>query len=165
MKETLIFVLGLFILNACQPDTEGYSRKESSFNKGWTFTKDSSAKDWEKIQIPHTPEIEPLIVNDQWQGDAWYKKMFKKNSESKKTFIEFEGVMHEAWVWLNGKFLKHHQGGYLPFTVDLTDKLKAENTLMVKVNNEDNPEIPPGKKLEGLDFNYYGGIYRNVNLI
>lgn len=165
MYKSLIFVLGWLVLNSCKNRSEGFQRTESSFNSEWTFTKDSTSLDWEPVQIPHTPEIEPLVVNDQWQGDAWYKKTFKRHPESKKSFLEFEGVMHEAWVWVNGHLLKHHQGGYLPFTVDMTDVLKAQNTLVVKVNNEDNPHIPPGKPLEQLDFNYYGGIYRNVNLV
>jgi beta-galactosidase len=59
-----------------------------------------------------------------------------------------------------------HEGGYLPFTVDLTSELKSgKNVIEVRVNNEDNPQIPPGKPLKDLDFNYYGGIYRNVTLI
>ncbi|NEV93822.1 glycoside hydrolase family 2 protein [Psychroflexus sp. YR1-1] len=165
MYKVLIFVLGLLVLNSCKNRTEGFQRTESSFNSDWAFTKDSTSLKWETVQIPHTPEIEPLVVNDQWQGDAWYKKTFERHPESKKSFLEFEGVMHEAWVWVNGHLLKHHQGGYLPFTVDMTDVLKIQNTLIVKVNNENNPHIPPGKPLEQLDFNYYGGIYRNVNLV
>lgn len=154
----------IVFLYSCQ-ETDHFMRINTSFNSDWTFTKDSASLEWDSIHIPHTPQIEPLVVNDQWQGDAWYKKTFKKNPESKKTFLEFEGVMHEAWVWVNGYLLKHHQGGYLPFTLDLTDVLEAQNTIVIKVNNEDNPDIPPGKLLEQLDFNYYAGIYRNVNLI
>jgi beta-galactosidase len=74
--------------------------------------------------------------------------------------------MHEAWIWINGKLVSHHQGGYLPFTVDATNWVQEkDNTLIVKVNNDDNPQIPPGKTLKTLDFNYYGGIYRNVYLV
>ncbi len=74
--------------------------------------------------------------------------------------------MHETDVWLNGQHLANHLGGYLPFSVDLTNFLfDGKNILKVKVNNENNPVIPPGRPLEILDFNYYGGIYRDVTLI
>ena len=138
-----------------------------NFGSDWTFTKDSTSLHWEKITIPHTAQIEPLVVNNQWQGDCWYQKQFEvERAEGEKVFLYFEGVMHEAWVWINGKFVTHHQGGYLPFTVDATDFVQAKNnTIIVKVNNEDNPQIPPGKTLKTLDFNYYGGIYRNIYLI
>ncbi|WP_222845211.1 glycoside hydrolase family 2 protein [Flavobacterium piscinae] len=138
-----------------------------NFGSDWTFTKDSTSLHWEKITIPHTAQIEPLVVNNQWQGDCWYQKQFDvEKIENEKIFLNFEGVMHEAWVWINGKLVIHHQGGYLPFTIDATDWVKEkDNTIIVKVNNEDNPQIPPGKTLKTLDFNYYGGIYRNVYLI
>ena len=60
-----------------------------------------------------------------------------------------------------------HAGGYDPFVLDLTDLLNKEatNEILVRLDNRDNPLIPPGKPLETLDFCYYGGIYRNVNLI
>lgn len=137
-----------------------------NFGNDWTFTKDSTSQDWEKVTIPHTAQIEPLVVNNQWQGDCWYQKTFDIPKTDQKVFLYFEGVMHETWVYVNNQLLKHHQGGYLPFTVDLTNHVKPNgNKIILKVNNNDNPQIPPGKTLKTLDFNYYGGLYRNVYLI
>lgn len=140
------------------------SRVKSLWNEDWTFSKDSAAISWEKVTLPHTAQIEPLIVNHQWQGNAWYRKTFQiNNNKNRKTSLYFEGVMHECWIWLNGKMIKHHQGGYTPFYVHLHEHGKTgSNEIVVKINNEDNPQIPPGKPLKELDFNYYGGIYRNV---
>lgn len=75
--------------------------------------------------------------------------------------------MYEAWIYLNGEEVFYNAGGYLPFTVNISDKVlfDEENVLLVRLNNEDNPEIPPGKAMEVLDFNYYGGIYRDVHLV
>lgn len=75
--------------------------------------------------------------------------------------------MQEADVWINGNKVANHKGGYLPFTVDVSKQIRtdAPNEIIVRVDNRDNPEIPPGKKLDVLDFNLYGGIYRNVHLI
>jgi beta-galactosidase len=107
------------------------------------------------------------VVVKQFQGNSWYQKKFSvSNSKNKKVFLYFEGVMQEADVWINDQKVTNHKGGYLPFTVDITNYLKATgNTIKVKVNNEDNPNFLPGKPIKDLDFNYYGGIYRNVYLI
>lgn len=166
MKKIYIIVLLFFIQVIYSNSKVNIDRQKTNFGIGWYFTKDSLSNIWEKITIPHTAQIEPLVVNNQWQGNCWYKKDFKIVNKNKKVFIYFEGVMHESWIWINGKLLKHHQGGYLPFTVDASNVLLPEiNTIIVKVNNQDNPQIPPGKELKTLDFNYYGGIYRNVYLI
>lgn len=161
-------VLLFFVLfSACtSPSEKTQLNTEVLFNDAWEFSMDSLASTWEKVVLPHTPKIEPLIVNNQWQGDAWYKKRFSvEDSTNRHYFIDFEGVMHESKVWINGTLAKHHQGGYIPFSIDATSLLKAgENEITLWVNNEDNLQIPPGKTLDALDFNFYGGIYRNVKL-
>ena len=167
MKKHLLLFLSSLFLFSCGKEVINSNRTKINFGSNWTFTKDSTSLNWEKVTIPHTAQIEPLVVNNQWQGDCWYQKKFDvEKTENEKVFLYFEGVMHEAWVWINGKFVTHHQGGYLPFTVDATDFVQEKNnTIIIKVNNEDNPQIPPGKTLKTLDFNYYGGIYRNVYLL
>lgn len=142
------------------------TRETTDFNSDWQFSMDN--KSWENIHLPHTARIEPLVVNDQWQGDCWYKKEFTPTvADSEKLFLYFEGVMHETEVWVNDQKVTSHQGGYTPFTADITNFVKSgqKNSIAVKVNNQDNPQIQPGKPLKTLDFNYYGGIYRNVHLI
>ena len=144
------------------------TRTKINFCEDWEFKREEKITSvWEKVTIPHTAKIEPLVVNNQFQGTCWYQKKFKvAASKNKKVFLYFEGVMQEADVWINDKKVSNHKGGYLPFTVDVTPFLKSKgNLLKVKVNNEDNPEFLPGKPLKDLDFNYYGGIYRNVYLI
>jgi beta-galactosidase len=147
--------------------TMAQSRTKLNFGSDWEFKREEANSNWEKITIPHTAKIEPLVVNNQFQGTCWYQKEFKiSNSKNKKIFLYFEGVMQEADVWINDQKVTNHKGGYLPFTVDITSFLKSRgNTIKVKVNNEDNPQFLPGKPLKDLDFNYYGGIYRNVYLI
>jgi beta-galactosidase len=165
MKHYILLFLTSLLFISCGKETTS-NRTKVNFGSDWTFTKDSTALNWEKVQLPHTAQVEPLIVNNQWQGDCWYQKKFDHPKTDDKVFLYFEGVMHEAWVWVNGELMTHHQGGYLPFTVDITDiVLPHDNTIIIKVNNQDNPQIPPGKTLKTLDFNYYGGIYRNVYLI
>ncbi|MEQ8240399.1 MAG: glycoside hydrolase family 2 TIM barrel-domain containing protein [Cyclobacteriaceae bacterium] len=159
----------ILLLGSCNQSatkkTNAVTRSTHSLNNDW-MVRMNDTSEWLKVNIPHTPVIEPLVVNDQWQGYLSYKKIISVDDPSKIYQIEFEGVMHEASVYLNDQFLTKHQGGYLPFVVDITDQLvfDKDNTLLVVVNNEDNATIPPGKSLSGLDFNFYGGIYRAVNL-
>lgn len=153
------------------------------FNTEWEFVKDmdttitdglfersESELEWEQIRLPHTANIEPLVIEDQqWQGDMLYRKFFEvePEMEGKHIILKFEGAMHEADIYLNGEKVGYNAGGYLPFTLNISDQVKfdEENVLLVKLNNEDNSQIPPGKAIEVLDFNYYGGIYRDVYLV
>ncbi|TRX09513.1 glycoside hydrolase family 2 TIM barrel-domain containing protein [Flavobacterium gawalongense] len=166
--KPIIFLL-LIVLTFSFGKIQAQSRTKVNFGFDWEFKREEkAASNWEKITIPHTAKIEPLVVNNQFQGTSWYQKKFKVgNFKNKKVFLYFEGVMQEADVWINDQKVTNHKGGYLPFTVDATPFLKAkkDNIIKVKVNNEDNPEFLPGKPLKDLDFNYYGGIYRNVYLI
>ena len=89
-----------------------------------------------------------------------------KRTKDKKLFLKFEAAMNIAEVWINGKKLAEHYGGYLPFVIDFTDVAKFDqtNTFTIKLNNEDSSITGP-KPLEKLDFNTYGGLYRNVWLM
>lgn len=124
---------------------------------------------WANVNLPHIPFIEPFTVLHQWQGICYYKKQLTVTpyEAARQLWIEFEGAMHLADVWINGKHVTQHAGGYTPFVIDVTGLLKAgvNNELLVRLDNRDNPLIPPGKPLHSLDFCYYGGIYRDVHLL
>ncbi|MFV8324388.1 glycoside hydrolase family 2 TIM barrel-domain containing protein [Flavobacterium sp. ZS1P14] len=168
INKKIIFSLIILLVFSIEK-ASSQSRTKINFGSDWEFRREEkTASNWEKITIPHTDKIEPLVVNNQFQGTSWYQKKFKVGDfKNKKIFLYFEGVMQEADVWINDQKVINHKGGYLPFTVDITAYLnsKKDNLIKVKVNNEDNPEFLPGKPLKDLDFNYYGGIYRNVYLI
>lgn len=145
-------------------------REEINFGEDWQFRRVEAGNGevWDTVNIPHTVKVEPLVVNDQWQGTSLYRKSFiVPEKKGQKWFFHFEGVMQEARVLINGSLAHTNKGGYLPFTVDATALLveNSENTIEVEVINEDDTSIPPGKILNDLDFNLYGGIYRNVYLI
>ena len=123
---------------------------------------------WESVRLPHTPNIEPLVVLHQWQGICYYRRTLSVSAEemSKHTWLEFEGAMHLADLWVNGKHVAQHVGGFTPFVSDITEFLKeGENELLVRLDNQDNALIPPGKPLADLDFNYFGGLYRDARII
>jgi len=128
-----------------------------------------SSSEWESVSLPHNPVVEELTIKHQWQGICYYKKQFvvEQNRKDNSCYLEFEGAMQLADVWINGKHAIQHAGGYTPFVIDIAGFLKygEENEVLVRLDNRNNPLIPPGKPVENLDFCYYGGIYRDVNLI
>lgn len=179
---SFMFLLALFA--ACKPDAKIiFSTETGNFNSGWEFVKDPAdsitpelflKKDqqdakWQQVSLPHTANIEPVDSQEkQWQGIARYRKFFTipEQFKDKTVSLNFEAAMQVAKIFLNGKLIQSHQGGYLPFQVKLDGKAKfgETNCILVELDNRDNPLIPPGKSLATLDFNYYSGIYRNVTI-
>ena len=152
-----------------------------SFNDDWYFIRQDSANidqiipgnipnhKWEQVTLPHTAFIEPLVVTgEQWTGICWYKKIYRvaRKQRHRHTGLLFDGAMNDAIVYLNGAEVSRHTGGYLPFYVDLSEDLQygKENEILIRLDNRDNPAIPPGKPLNQLDFLWYSGLYRNVSL-
>lgn len=177
IKLLFSMVLTLAIVS-CVGKTS-YCSNQYLFNEGWSFFRvDSSIHldeskviegdfppQAESVTLPHTVRIEPLVVNNQWQGISYYSKSFQvsKNDKDKSLFLKFEGAMNVADVWVNGIHITTHVGGFLPFTINIDKAVKPDsnNILVVKLDNRDNPTTGP-RPLKELDFNTYGGIYRNV---
>lgn len=99
-----------------------------------------------------------------YEGTVWYRKHFEYNLEAgKRLFVHFGAANYETIVWLNGKRLGSHIGGFTPFCFEITDGLKSgTNSLVVKVDNKRKPEAVP---TVNADWWNYGGITRPVNLI
>ena len=132
-----------------------------SFNEGWLFTK--QGKD-EPVTLPHTWNA----VDGQDGGDDYYRgacrytKQFPKSAlnPGEEAWLEFKGAAYTADVSVNGEALCHHEGGFSTFRIKLPE-LKDENTVEVRVDNSSNDRVYPQK----ADFTFYGGLYRDVNLI
>jgi beta-galactosidase len=146
-------------------------------NDAWQFHRDDArsattvdqvpANGWTRVDLPHAARIEPLNPTAAWQGTVYYRKSLNVALKpGERAIVRFEGVMNVADVWLNGRHLGQHLGGYLPFAYDVTDLLKAGglNELVVRANNEDNAITGP-KPLKDLDYIQHGGMYRGVSLI
>ena len=164
----------LLLLASCSDRSVTGNHGIIPFNNNWQFAllplgEIPEDYDWQDVVLPHTPRIEKLVMSEkQWQGTCTYRKIFDSPDKTGDKYIalRFGAAMHEAKVYFNNELITTHSGGYLPFTVNLSGKLKPTgNTLLVEINNEDNKDIPPGKPISGLDFCYYGGLYRNVDLI
>ncbi|MTT25938.1 glycoside hydrolase family 2 protein, partial [Parabacteroides merdae] len=104
-----------------------------------------------------------------YQGEVWYRKHFTPDAALKgmKLFLHFEAIMGKSKVFVNGKLLTEHFGGYLPVIADVTDVLdwNGDNVIAVWADNSDDPSYPPGKAQDVLDYTYFGGIYRDCWLI
>lgn len=129
--------------------------------------KEAVDTDWEDVVLPHTAHLEPYITKCQWQGVCWYRKHFRLPEESlgKTIFLQLDGAMNVADVWVNGIHKSTHAGGFLPVIVDMSGDLSVEeNLIAIRLDNRDNPLTGP-KPLKQLDFNTYGGLYRNARLL
>ncbi len=154
-------------------------RETISLNAHWRFMFNKMPDDrvyrrdyddtwWTDVCLPHTVNIEPHDVLLPAQGQCWYRRrLFVDEAlRGKLLYLTFEGAMQEADVYINGERVCSHAGGYLPFVVDITACVTygADNSIAVYLQNLDNPDIPPGKSSNKLDFQYFGGLYRNVYL-
>ncbi len=142
-------------------------RKIINFNTDWYFVKENTVftdipLNGEKVEVPHSWNAKDGQDggNDYYRGTCAYVKTFEGLAEGKQYFLEFNGVNHSAKVYLNGKLIGAHEGGYSTFRVQLCD-LQKENVLCVLVDNATSDRVYPQK----ADFTFYGGIYRDVDLI
>ncbi len=116
----------------------------------------------------------------EFTGDVWYEKdIFVPGEwEGNKIFIRFGAATHRAVVFVNGKEIASHEGGFLPFCADVTEHVcyNAYNKVVVKVNNEltvtnipcgETITLPNGRKMSKpyFDFFNYSGLQRSVYLM
>ena len=142
-----------------------------SLNPEWAFLKDvkqipnAMPAEYETVSLPHTWNALDGQDggNDYFRGTCVYAKKLCKNElpESNRYYLEINGAASSADVYLNGKHLCHHDGGFSTWRVDLTETLEEENLLVIAVDNAVNDKVYP----QVADFTFYGGLYRNVNLI
>lgn len=123
---------------------------------------------WERVNLPHWGHLEPCDVSRHYQGFCWYRKRVIADAGMRgcKVWFACEGAMQVADVWVNGTHRLRHAGGYLPFSVDLSDALQTDGSaqIAIRLDNRDNPDIPPARPLAKLDFCYFSGMYRDVAL-
>lgn len=162
MKYPNILLLALlFIFSACPAQ-----RLVKTINSGWNFhlEKDSVSK---TVNIPHTWNAKDAFGEDgnYFRGKGIYSKeiFIPETYQDKSVFIRFEGANQLTEVFVNGKKAGEHTGGYTQFAFDISSYLNygKPNEIRIEVDNAYNEDIPP---LEA-DFNFYGGIYRDLELI
>ena len=190
MKKVIYILFTLISLTtyAYEPEfsTAGFfqlehsGREVFSMNPAWRMHKgdiknaevaDFDDKDWQVVSLPNGIEYLPTEASGciNYQGITWYRKHFTPMAslEGRKLFLHFEAIMGKCKVFVNGKLLKEHFGGYLPVIVDVSEAfvMGQDNVIAVCTDNSDDPEYAPGKPQDMLDFAYLGGIYRDCWLI
>ncbi len=132
-------------------------------NDNWLFTYHDGST--QTVNVPHTwNNLDGQDGgNDYYRGTCVYNRSFTSPafSEDECVYLQFKGVNASAKVILNGIVVMTHDGGYSTFRADVTEYLKDENSLTVEVDNSVNDRVYPQK----ADFTFYGGIYRDVELV
>ena len=139
-----------------------------NINNGWLFVKnttDISAREGVEVNLPHSWNAEDGFDggNDYFRGSCLYTKTLVKSElpAADHYYLEIRGANSSADVYVGAEKLAHHDGGYSTWRVELTDKLTDATELAILVDNSPNETVYP----QMADFTFYGGLYRNVNLI
>lgn len=168
------------------------SRRLSSMDGMWKFCLDGQGagekENWGggipgKDLIPVPASFQDFYTEKdvrEFAGDFWYEKdaFVPGEWKDKRVFLRFGAATHRAAVYVNGKKITEHEGGFLPFLADITDAVSYDsyNKIVVKVNNEltvtnipcgETCVLPNGKKMNKpyFDFFNYAGLQRSVHLL
>ena len=145
-------------------------RQIINLNAGWVFNKQNEIPaalptEWEKVDLPHSWNAVDGQDggNDYFRGTACYAKNLTKAELpiAQQYYLEIRGANSSADVYLDGKHLAHHDGGYSTWRVNLTEELKDSSLLVIAVDNSANERVYP----QMADFTFYGGLYRDVNIV
>jgi beta-galactosidase len=154
----------------------GPTRKWVNLDTGWSFhfgdvpeAAQGSFDDsgWTKVDVPHTWNGEDGQDggNDYQRGAGWYRRHYAAPhaTAGRRMYLQFDGASLVTEVWVNGRNVGRHEGGFARFRFDVTDMVKpgADNVIAVRVDNSKNVNVAP---LSG-DFTVFGGIYREVGML
>ncbi len=153
----------------------GPTRKWVNLDAGWRFHygsvagADQSGFDdgsWSKVDVPHTWNGTDGQDggNNYARGEGWYRRHYTAPAgyAGRRLYLQFDGASLVTEVWINGRHVGRHEGGFARFRFDVTDALKpgADNVIAVRVDNALNPDVAP----LNCDFSVFGGMYRGVGL-
>lgn len=161
------FILSLIAASCCLGASA--RRQSISLDRGWSYVpgwETSLAATGQAVDLPHTWNTDALGGKpDYYRGLGGYLKAVEIPAEwqGKRLFLRFGGANSVCDLYVNGKHVGQHRGGYTAFAWEITRYIQfgGRNTLLVRVNNAPDLNLPP---LTG-DFNIYGGLYRGVELI
>lgn len=146
-------------------------RQIMNWNFKWAFTKNAEKvpqtmpEKWDYVTLPHTwNNIDGQDGgNDYYRGKGYYAKELDREElfEAEEYYLEIQGANSSAEVYVNGRKLAQHDGGYSTWRVNMTDALEDKNLIVIVVDNSANERVYP----QMADFTFYGGLYRDVNII
>lgn len=129
----------------------------------WQFAK-TAAGPWHTVSVPHSYNAADGQSPEYYRGTALYRTTLNIDPEQAKgdTYLLFEGAAQAARVRLNGTTMARHKGGYTPFVVSITGKLRAgANTVEVECDNHEDTQLIPVSS----DFNKNGGLHNPVHIL
>jgi beta-galactosidase len=144
-----------------------------NFNQSWKFKRadvtgaEATSFDdasWSDIGLPHSFNLPTFINAKFYAGYGWYRKHFTVPEawSGKNVALEFQAAFDQAQIYVNGKQVGEHIGGYNGFSIDITSAIKTgDNVVAVRLNNNWNAQLPP---ITG-DHTFQGGLYRNVFVV
>ena len=178
-----VVVVSLLSCNVAQQSTadgrfQSVARSSQSMNSDWLFTNHATdeamtsvsteTSDWTAVELPHSWNQQDGQDGggNYFQGDGFYRKWLSigELDSGKRYYLDFAGVSLSSSLYVNGRKVGDHHGGFSRFRFDITDYLQANsnNLLAVKANNEFSDLRAPKTN---ADFTWFGGIYRDVALL
>ncbi len=149
-------------------------RKTESLNKDWYFLKGDTRrhkapkrikKGWEKVDLPHTWNALDGQDGgfDYHRGPCWYYKEIKLSPvKGEEIYLEFPAASLKAEVFVNGRHVCSHKGGFSTFRANITPYIRhGAAKIAVCADNGEAKDVYP----QTADFTFFGGLYRGVNLI
>ena len=172
MSLPLSFVktlIGSALLAAGTAGSFASSRQTIPLNSDWQFrfSHEVNNSDSRRVDLPHTWNASDALVGkiDYKRGIGNYTKTIPVGEDfrGKRLYVKCDGANSVCNLFVNGRHVGEHRGGYSAFVFEITDFVDygKGNTLVLRVNNGEQLDVMP---LVG-DFNFYGGLYRDVNLI
>ncbi|MBQ2384437.1 MAG: DUF4982 domain-containing protein [Oscillospiraceae bacterium] len=142
-----------------------------NIDQKWAFTKMADCvpqempKLWDWVDLPHSWNALDGQDggSDYHRGTCYYAKTIQKADlpKAERYYLEIKGANSSAWVYLDGKQIASHDGGYSTWRVELTEHLSGEHLLVIAVDNAPNDRVYP----QVADFTFYGGLYRSVEIL
>ncbi|MFN8447109.1 MAG: hypothetical protein U0521_00550 [Anaerolineae bacterium] len=141
------------------------------FNDDWLYAPQELSQtapdsQFERVTLPHANVVLPYhnFDNLEYQFISTYRKRFTlpEPLNGRRLYVDFDGAMIAATVSINGHSFDEHDGGYVPFSFDLTDYLRDGERPAGAVDSTERPDIPPYGYI--VDYLTFGGIYRDVRL-
>jgi beta-galactosidase len=173
LKVFVLFLSISILFASCKKiSSESGERTKTNINKDWQYLENDTEnisdalniENWQEINLPHSwnsLDATDLVPGYRRSG-SWYKKHVEISNVNANEIYElyFEGVNITSEVFVNGKKVGAHIGGYIGFTIDISSEIKSgKNEIVVRADNSYDPEIIPSQK---SDFFIFGGITRDV---
>jgi beta-galactosidase len=168
--------LALVIASSAAAQAKPPLRRTIPLAADWRFLRADAAgaeapdfddRKWTRVTVPHTWNAKDGQDggDDYYRGVGWYRRRvpIPKAETGRELYVELDGANLETTLFVNGREVGHHAGGYARFRFDVTSVAKpgGVNVLAVKVSNAPNRNVPP----RSADYTFFGGLYRDVRLV